>query len=145
MTFAVINVEDAAEALSECYLRDGVARLVGTDVEECADSSARVVDDVAYNPFVYAVHLAYAGHGRLVISPDMLWLTIAHGIAQHIKLNAESLRNRGNLVARLIFELWILSPIIPLLFPKGMWLHQNSAGNNNRGNGPMRRIEIRYL
>lgn len=39
VTFAVNDVEVAAEALSECHLRDGVSRLVGTKVEACAGSS----------------------------------------------------------------------------------------------------------
>ena len=46
------------------------------------------------HPFAYAVHLAYAEHRPLVISPDMIWLLIMQGFAEHIDENAENLRKK---------------------------------------------------
>ena len=36
------------------------------------------------NEFLNAVNLAFRHHYPLIISPDMIWITIMHGIAQHI-------------------------------------------------------------
>ena len=44
------------------------------------------------HPFVQAVHLAYANHLPLTISPDMIWYLISSGTSIHIKKNAEHLR-----------------------------------------------------
>ena len=41
-----------------------------------------------------AVHIAYADHYPLVLSPDTIWLTIAQGFANHVNVNAEKLRKR---------------------------------------------------
>jgi len=46
------------------------------------------------NLFAKAVHAAFYGHHPLVLSPDVIWLTIAQGLAHHVDQNAESLRNR---------------------------------------------------
>jgi len=41
---------------------------------------------------VKAVHAAFYGHHPLILSPDMIWLTIAQGLANHVDQNAEKLR-----------------------------------------------------
>lgn len=41
-----------------------------------------------------AIHVAFAQHRPLALSPDTVWLTILSGVAQHVKLNAETLRPR---------------------------------------------------
>jgi hypothetical protein len=45
-------------------------------------------------PLLGAIHVAFAQHRPLVLSPDAVWLTILGGVAQHVKLNAEALRPR---------------------------------------------------
>jgi hypothetical protein len=45
-------------------------------------------------PLLGAIHVAFAQHRPLVLSPDAVWLTILSGVAQHVKLNAEALRPR---------------------------------------------------
>lgn len=44
------------------------------------------------HPLLHAVGKAFAEHRPLTLTPDAVWLTIARGIAQHIKLHAEELR-----------------------------------------------------
>jgi hypothetical protein len=44
------------------------------------------------HPVLYAASAAYAYHHPLVLSPDMVWLMISQGFAQHVDLNAEKLR-----------------------------------------------------
>ncbi len=46
------------------------------------------------HPLVVAVHRAFARHRPLILSPDVVWLTLAQGFAAHIENNAEALRGR---------------------------------------------------
>lgn len=46
------------------------------------------------HPFVEAVHMAYAQHLPLVISPDMIWYLISSGVAKYINAHAEQVRNK---------------------------------------------------
>ncbi|MBK9072370.1 MAG: DUF4419 domain-containing protein [Myxococcales bacterium] len=46
------------------------------------------------HPLMGAVHLAFANHYPLVLSPDEIWLCIAQGFAAHVDLHAEELRGR---------------------------------------------------
>ena len=46
-----------------------------------------------YNSFFRGMHFAYADHRPFVLSPDMIWLLISQGFAQHVKNNAEALRS----------------------------------------------------
>jgi hypothetical protein len=60
------------------------------------DGAKRVLKSAADCPaaLLAAVHVAFAQHRPLVLSPDAVWLTILSGVAQHVKLNAEALRPR---------------------------------------------------
>ena len=58
------------------------------------DAEMRVLPGLATHPLLGAVHRAFAEHRPLVLSPDAVWLTIAQGLARHIRLNADSLRHR---------------------------------------------------
>lgn len=44
--------------------------------------------------FVTAVHDAFYLHHPLILSPDVVWLTLARGFALHVNLHAEQLRHR---------------------------------------------------
>ena len=46
------------------------------------------------NPLIAAMHAAYQQHYPVVISPDVIWLTITQGLARHVRLNAEELRHK---------------------------------------------------
>lgn len=52
----------------------------------------RVISHGSTHALLGAVHRAFAEHRPLVLSPDAIWLTIAQGVAQHVRLNAERLR-----------------------------------------------------
>lgn len=45
------------------------------------------------NLLAKAVHAAFYGHHGLVLSPDVIWLTIMQGLANHVDQNAEALRD----------------------------------------------------
>src|SRR4051812_17765611 len=50
-------------------------------VEACTRYHGRLLADVAYHPVVAAVHMAFSDHRPLCLSPDILWLMIAQGVA----------------------------------------------------------------
>ncbi|NVJ05318.1 DUF4419 domain-containing protein [Myxococcus sp. AM001] len=90
LTFEVDAVEEASTP--------PVTRLFGTFVEEAVwmapGPDTRVLETYGVHPLLAAVHTAFAEHRPLVLSPDAIWLTMAQGVAQHIRLNAEALRGR---------------------------------------------------
>jgi len=43
---------------------------------------------------VQAVYLAFSQHRPLVLTPDVIWITLAQGFAQHLNTHAEALRSR---------------------------------------------------
>lgn len=58
------------------------------------DESFSVIKDEGINPLVQAVHRAFSEHRPLLLTPDIIWITIAQGFAQHVNNQAENLRDR---------------------------------------------------
>ncbi|MFF5228407.1 DUF4419 domain-containing protein [Dactylosporangium sp. NPDC000521] len=56
------------------------------------DLGLAVLEPDGVHPLLSAAARAFADHRPLVLSPDAVWLTIAQGVAQHIRLHAEELR-----------------------------------------------------
>ena len=46
-----------------------------------------------FHSFFNGMYQAYADHRPFVLSPDMIWLLISQGFAQHVNANSEELRN----------------------------------------------------
>ena len=46
------------------------------------------------HPFINSIRTAYACHRPLVLSPDAVWITIAHGFAHHVSNCSEQLRHQ---------------------------------------------------
>jgi hypothetical protein len=88
VTFAVDDVTPAGTPLP--------TRPLGTLFPEAlafgGDPALPVLDPDGVHPLLSAVARAFADHRPLVLSPDAVWLTIAHGVAQHVRLHAEQLR-----------------------------------------------------
>lgn len=61
-------------------------------VEACSSYHGRLVSGVQFHPVVAAIHLAFQDHRPLVLSPDIIWLLVAQGFANHVNANAEELR-----------------------------------------------------
>jgi hypothetical protein len=92
-TFAVSDVEKPKTALAAASLATLLTQLKEFGVEATgANFSSLVLAPM--NPFVGAVHFAYAEHYPLALSPDDVWVTLAHGFATHVDQNAEALRGR---------------------------------------------------
>ncbi|WP_412543092.1 DUF4419 domain-containing protein [Longispora sp. K20-0274] len=90
MIFQVDDVTPAASPLPTVPLRSVSpgALAVGGDPDR------RVLVPSGVHPLLAAVGRAFAEHRPLILSPDAVWLTIAQGVAQHVRLHAEELRER---------------------------------------------------
>ncbi|WP_238010017.1 DUF4419 domain-containing protein [Dactylosporangium sp. AC04546] len=90
VTFPVDDVAPTAERLPTRPLGELFpdALVVG------GDPALDVVGHDGVHPLLSAVAQAFAQHRPLVLSPDAVWLTIAGGVAQHVRLHAERLRPR---------------------------------------------------
>ncbi|MFC0435931.1 DUF4419 domain-containing protein [Kutzneria buriramensis] len=87
-TFRVDDVRPPTEPLPTRRLAD-----VYDDVLALGgDPDTPLIEPDGVHPLLDAVSRAFADHRTLVLSPDAIWLTIAQGVAQHVRLNAEELR-----------------------------------------------------
>lgn len=82
-----VSVDDSTVKLSE-HLKHSYADVIGSSG---ADQSVLQLD--TGHPLIVAAHRAFAEHHRLVLSPDVIWVTITQGFARHINLNAEKYRS----------------------------------------------------
>jgi hypothetical protein len=60
--------------------------------EACANYQDTLVGKIEFHPVMAALHNAYHGHRPLCLSPDMIWLMICQGLANHINVHSEKLR-----------------------------------------------------
>jgi hypothetical protein len=88
--FAVDDVVPVVEALPT----RAVGELFADALAIGGDPALPVVTPDGVHPVLSAVGRAFAEHRPLVLTPDAVWLTIAQGVAQHVRLNAEELRPR---------------------------------------------------
>jgi len=58
------------------------------------EDTFKTISSGEIHPLAWAVHLAFAEHRPLRLTPDMLWITIAQGFAQHVNNNSEQLRDQ---------------------------------------------------
>jgi hypothetical protein len=111
VTFAVDDVTPAGEPLPTCKPLEAIQALLDAPpgryaadesaqgqptrgrVEACWSYSLDCVAAVPFHPLVAAAHLAFSGHRPLVLSPDVIWVTIAQGLAQHLRLDPERYRS----------------------------------------------------
>jgi Domain of unknown function (DUF4419) len=61
--------------------------------EACAGSNERLVAGVQFHPVIAAIDRAFNDHRPLYLSPDIIWLLISQGLAEHINKNSEKLRH----------------------------------------------------
>jgi Domain of unknown function (DUF4419) len=61
-------------------------------LEACWSYALDCVAGIGHHPLVAAAHLAFSGHRPLIMSPDLIWVTIVQGLAQHVRLSPETHR-----------------------------------------------------
>jgi len=95
VTFAVSDVKPATALYPEIGYKDAVQQRVNAVIEGYPLSEAdRKLIPVDVHGFVAALHIAFAQHRPMVISPDMIWLMIVQGATMHIQQNKEVLRDK---------------------------------------------------
>ena len=92
----VIHVDDVKPA-TEPYSVWPTKDIINQDVEEsivvCSNPEEKIVPTNQHS-FLNTVHLAYAQHHDLVLSPDDIWIQIALGASIHINEHFDELKNQ---------------------------------------------------
>jgi hypothetical protein len=94
VSFLVHAVKPETTALPTHKTQEALAALLGTTAEAVCDYTTDCLESVRIHPLIAAAHEAFSRHYPLVLSPDMIWVAILQGLAQHVKNNAEQLRDR---------------------------------------------------
>src|SRR5262249_7597516 len=95
-TFTISEVLPARRPLAELPYPQAVVNLLGNKVaiEACSRYHGRLVAGIGFHPVIAALHQAVSDHRPVCLSPDMVWLMIAQGAANHINVHSETLRPR---------------------------------------------------
>jgi hypothetical protein len=93
ISYKVSDVKIAVEPVEEMPVKKAIQFTLKKEVESCSNFSESIIP-APYHALVHASHMAYGGHRPLVLSPDILWLTIAQGLSNHVNSNAELLRKK---------------------------------------------------
>lgn len=92
VSFAVDDVQPAAGVREEWPAARVLAEVLAAPPLASWLTREQLLPPLDTHPLVAAVHVAYAEHRPLVLTPDAVWLTIAQGLAHHVRLEAETLR-----------------------------------------------------
>ncbi len=100
VTFRVDDVDTVRTPLEQCKTRDSITRILnyvqdadGSPVLACSGYNSEVVANSRSHALIGAVHIAFAEHRPLVLSPDAIWITILQGLAMHVHVHSEELRH----------------------------------------------------
>lgn len=69
-------------------------RFTSKNIEDFGFTNQNIVSLSRMDGLAQAMHMAYSKHNAFTWSPDSLWLRIAQGLATHIRLNSETLREK---------------------------------------------------
>jgi hypothetical protein len=94
VSFKVDDVEVAQYDLMETTYKRAIERRIDRKIEGFPISKqGNWLVPTDFNAFVASVHFAYSEHRPLVLSPDIIWLTICQGLSIHINKNPEKYRD----------------------------------------------------
>ena len=85
ITFDVSDVILAKTPLPTVKTQNAVATLLGGKVEVACDYTDECVEGIDFNPLIAAAKIAHDQHRPLVLSPDIIWLTLCQGLSFHIE------------------------------------------------------------
>ena len=94
ITFAVGNVQPAKKPLPECQQDVIWQEVLDTTPIYCFKPKQNLVEVTGCHPLIAATHLTFSQHRPLVLSPDVIWITIAQGLALHINNHAKEMRHQ---------------------------------------------------
>ena len=81
----------AEELVQEFPTKIAIQETIKRPVESCSDFMGKVIP-CEYYALLQASHVAFDEHRPLVLSPDILWITIVQGLALHINADPERFR-----------------------------------------------------
>ena len=93
-SFEIDPVTPSDKTLRSQKIHDRLRGMLKRPVQSCNDYHTEVCSKMTYQPFLAAVYTSYSLHLPLVLSPDVVWLTISQGIAHHMSVHGERLRSR---------------------------------------------------
>jgi hypothetical protein len=94
-TFSLTDVPVAENVLAELPYRQVLEDRIGASVEAySASATHNKLVSSQLHPFVGAVYASFRDHRPLILSPDMVWLLVCQGFAEHVNHNAEELRSQ---------------------------------------------------
>ncbi len=95
ITFDCDKVKRSTELLPTENYGKAIQNLAGAKIEAfLQEHKGEQMIPARFHPFMYTLQLAYDQHYPVSISPDMIWLLISQGMAQHINNQSSSLRNK---------------------------------------------------
>jgi hypothetical protein len=80
VSFQVSEVERAKKKLPVTRYETVLRNILKTKPEAYSRVKKDLVAKIYTHPFIGAVHLAYAHHYPLIISPDIVWLCLTQGL-----------------------------------------------------------------
>lgn len=101
ITFAVDDAPELQGRINEYTVSEHLTDRFGCTPFAISCDGARLIVETSpparsfgIHPLLEAIHMAFARHLPLVLSPDAIWLVIAQGFGQHVGQHAETLRPR---------------------------------------------------
>jgi len=96
-SFKVNDVKVSDSLLKEIPGKKAVENFLGEKIEYTSLKNEKLVDPIRnipsrLNRFLTTIHLSFAEHRPLVLSPDMFWLLIVQGFAIHVNQDPEKYR-----------------------------------------------------
>lgn len=131
ITFAVSDVTLAETLLPTVKTQQAAAELLGVEsVEACCDYFDDCVAGIRSHPLITAARLAHDQHRPLVLSPDMVWLTILQSFSDHLEANWEAMKSRivDSTYSRL--PLVVSTAEFPFGSPEAPWFELIASGTN---------------
>ncbi|WP_083602361.1 DUF4419 domain-containing protein [Hydrococcus rivularis] len=93
INFQVSDVERNQRKLSVIKYETALRNLLKTKPKAFSRVKKNLLAKIYTHPFIGAVHLAFAHHYPLIISPDVVWLCLTQGLALHINRHPEKFRH----------------------------------------------------
>lgn len=86
------DLDKPTNLLQESNPKLAIEHLLNSPVEACSEFAGSVVS-CSYHALMAALHAAFVDHRPFVLSPDMIWLLIVQGFANHVNQNSEEMRS----------------------------------------------------
>ncbi len=96
VTFKVDDVKPGTQKFPLSPVKTAIEGILGakTPLESWSHDTAGLIGSPNTHPFLMAVTTAYHQHLPITLSPDIIWLQILQGLAQHVNANDEKLRHQ---------------------------------------------------